>query len=149
MRAVALAASRVAKPIVAGHGGGSLVRLKAEWATIAGPDFAAIAWPEALGRDGALKLRVSPAHALELQHRVPLLIERITLFFGRPIAARVVLVQGALPIAPVVSRRPEPVVSAADSASLAARLAPVGDPDLRESLARLGRAIIAAADRGS
>lgn len=145
MRAVALAVSPVAKPIIAGHGGGSLGRLKAQWAAIAGVEFAAISWPEALGRDGALKLRVVPAHALELQHRMPLVIDRINMFFGRPVASRLVLVQGALPIAPAPPRPREPLVSAADSADLAKQLAPVEDAELREHLARLGRAIIAAA----
>ena len=89
----------IAAPIVARRGGGVLVRLKAEWSAVAGAEMAAQTWPEKLGRDGALKLRVAPGFALELQHRAPLLIERINLFFGRAVVTRLVLVQGTLPLA--------------------------------------------------
>src|SRR5215472_6229347 len=55
-RAVGVAVSKLAAPIVAKRGGGVLVRLKAEWTTIVGADWAAVAWPCALARDGVLKL---------------------------------------------------------------------------------------------
>ena len=89
----------IAAPIVARGGGGVLARLKAEWSAVAGAELAAQTWPEKLGRDGALKLRVAPGFALDLQHRAPLVIERINLFFGRAAVTRLVLVQGPLPLA--------------------------------------------------
>src|SRR6516164_10887193 len=95
--AVGVAASKLAAPIVAQRAGGILVRLKAEWAAIVGPEWAAVTWPTSLGRDGALKLRAASTAALELQHRAPLLIERINLFFGRSVVTRLALVQGSLP----------------------------------------------------
>ena len=103
-RAVGVAVSKLTVPIVARRGGGILVRLKAEWAAIVGPDWAEVSWPAALGRDGVLKLRVAPGAALELQHRAPLIIERINLFFGRAVVTRLALVQGPLPLAPGASR---------------------------------------------
>lgn len=147
MRAVAIAASHVAKPIIVAKGGGTLARLKAEWAVIVGEEFSAVSWPEALSRDGGLRVRVLPGHALELQHRMPLLLDRINTFFGRPVASRLSLMQGAIPLRPPPARIDEPVVSAADSAALEGQLASVGDPELRERLERLGRAVIAAAGR--
>ena len=147
MRAVGGTASRLAAPIVARRGGGALVRLKSAWTEVAGGEFAAVAWPEALGRDGTLKVRVAPAAAVELQHRAPLLLERINLFFGHRAAARLVLVQAPLPL-PVVSRRERAApLSAADAAALEGRLAGIAVPELREALAGLGRLVLPATRR--
>ncbi len=146
MRAIGVAAGRVAAPIVAARGGGTLPRLKANWAAAVGDDIAAVAWPEALGRDGALKLRVAPGFALDLQHRAPLLIERINLFFGRNAIARIVLVQRKLPLAAPPRTVPEPL-NPADQAALDARLGAITDPDLRAALARLGQLVLAGSQR--
>lgn len=143
LRAVGSVAARVAAPIVAQRGGGVLGRLKAEWTAVAGAELAAIAWPEALGRDGALKLRVAPGCALELQHRAPLAIERINIFLGRGVVARLVLVQGPLPIAgPPTPVAPAPL-TADDEKALDARLGGIADPELRAALAGLGRLVLA------
>src|SRR5580765_4598854 len=104
LRAAGIAAAQLAGPIVARHGGGVIGRLKAEWAAVVGAELGATTWPAALGRDGALKLRVASSVALDLQHRAPLVIERINLFFGRSVVARLALVQGPLPLA----TRPRP-----------------------------------------
>jgi len=141
-RAVGVAVSKLAAPIVAKRGGGTLVRLKAEWATIIGADWAAVTWPSALGRDGVLKLRATSTAALELQHRAPLLIERINLFFGRSVVTRLVLVQGLLPLD---SPPREPVVPklAADQVEVLGEwLSGIADPELRAALGRLGHAVI-------
>lgn len=141
LRAIGGAASRVAAPIVARRGGGVLARLKAAWTAAVGNELAAIAWPEALGRDGALKLRVEPVAALELQHRAPLLIERVNLFLGHNAVTRVVLVQGKLPLA-VPPRKASPApATAAEEASLDDRLSAIADPELRAALAGLGRLV--------
>jgi hypothetical protein len=147
LRALGGAAARVAAPILAQRGGsggsgGVLGRLKAEWSAIAGAELAAIAWPEALRRDGALRLRVAPGFALDLQHRAPLAIERINLFFGRDVVARLILVQGPLPLAAPPPPRPAPL-AAVDARSLDARLADIADPALRAALAGLGGLVLA------
>ena len=148
-RAAGLAAARVATPIVARHGGGVLTRLKAEWSAVAGADIAAVTWPETLARGGTLKLRVASARALDIQHRAPLLIERINLFLGRAAVSRLALVQGPLPLPPGRPRRAaEMRLSEPQAAALEARLAAVGDPELRAALAALGRAMIADDDPG-
>ena len=67
-----------------------------------------MSWPATLGRDGVLKLRAAPGAALELQHRAPLIIERINLFFGRAAVTRLALVQGPLPLASGGAGRPVP-----------------------------------------
>ena len=143
MRAIGVAVSKLAAPIVARRGGGVLTRLKAEWGTIIGSDWAEVAWPSALGRDGVLTLRAASGAALEVQHRAPLIIERINLFFGRHVVARLTLVQGPLPLAPA---RGGPIIrplTPSEAAALDARVCEVADPELRAALARLGRAVAA------
>jgi len=141
-RAVGLTVSKLAAPVIAKRGGGILVRLKADWAAIVGPEWALVAWPAALGRDGALKLCTVPAAAVELQHRAPLLIERINFYLGRSAVTRLVLVQGFWPRNPG-PHRPAPRLLAADEAKgLDRRLAEIADPELRAALARLGKAVI-------
>lgn len=141
-RAVGVAVSKLVTPIISKRGGGVLVRLKAHWATIIGDDFASMSWPSALGRDGVLKLRTAPAAALELQHRAPLVIDRINLFFGRPVVNRLILVQGPLPAdSPPTSPELRPL-TANEVARLDSKLAEIADPELRAALARLGKVLI-------
>jgi hypothetical protein len=143
LRAAGIAASRVAAPIVARGGGGVLGRIKAEWAAVVGAELAATTWPEALGRDGALKIRVVSSFALDLQHRAPLVIERINNFFGRSAITRLVLVQGSLPL-PARPRRAPPAPLGADEAkALEARIAQIADPELRAALTGLGHLVLA------
>ena len=148
LRAVGGAVARVAAPIVGRRGGGILGRLKAEWAAVVGPELAALAWPEALGRDGALKLLVASSFALELQHRAPLVIERINLFFGHQAVARLVLLQGTLPLAAAPGPVPAAPLAAEEATALDTRLADIADPELRAALAGLGRLVLAHARRG-
>jgi hypothetical protein len=141
-RAAGASVSRIVGPIVARHGGGVLARLKSDWAALIGPELADTAWPEALGRGGTLKLRVAPHKALEIQHRAPLVIERINLFFGREAVTRLALIQAPLPLpAPARNEASRPL-AAGEAAALGRQLAAVDDPGLREALEGLGRAVI-------
>jgi hypothetical protein len=140
-QAVGVAVSRIARPIVAKRGGAILVRLKAGWSAIIGADLASVTWPSALGRDGVLKLRAASTAALELQHRSPLLIDRINLFFGRSVVTRLVLVQGPAPL-DSLSRQPGvPPFAASEIEGLDERLSGIADPELRTALGRLGNAV--------
>ena len=133
--------SKLAAPIIVKRGGAILVRLKAEWAAIIGTEWAALTWPHSLGRDGALKLRVAPSAALELQHRTPLLIERINLFFGRSVVSRLALVQGLLPLDSTSHEPGVTTLAASEVEGLNERLTGIADPELRAALGRLGNAI--------
>jgi hypothetical protein len=133
--------SRLAAPIVIRRGGGTLVRLKSEWSAIIGPDWAAMTWPCALGRDGALKLRAASMAALELQHRTPLLIERINTFFSRRIVTRLVLVQGPLPVDSPPSGAALHMLAEVGTDVAPDHLSGITHSPLREALARLGRAV--------
>jgi hypothetical protein len=147
LRPIGEAASRIAAPIVVRGGGGVLARLKAAWSAVAGSDLAAQTWPQKLGRDGALRLLVVPGFALDLQHRAPLVIDRINIFFGRAAVTRLVLVQSPMPLAGPGLSGPESRAPAADRAgddasALDSRLAGVDDPELRAALAGLGDLVL-------
>jgi hypothetical protein len=141
-QALGVAVSKLAAPIIAKRGGAILVRLKAEWAAIIGAEWAALTWPHSLGRDGALKLRVAPSAALELQHRTPLLIERINLFFGRSVVSRLSLVQGLLPLDSASHEPGVTGLAAIEVERLEEQLSGIADPELRAALGRLGHAVI-------
>ena len=141
-RAVGVATSKLAAPIIAKQGGGILTRLKAQWGAVVGPDWAAVTWPTALGRGGVLKLRAASGVALEIQHRAPLLIERINLFLGRPAITRLALVQGPLPLALPPMRPLLRPLAPGEIKALDERLFDVTEPELRDALARLGKAVI-------
>jgi hypothetical protein len=141
-RAVGAAVSKLAAPIIIQRGGGILTRLKSDWGTIIGPDWSTATWPTALGRDGVLKLRTASGAAVELQHRAPLLIERINLFFGRSVVTRLALVQGPLPLPPVPTGPAIRPLAACAAMALDKRLSGVADPELRAALAQLARAVV-------
>ena len=142
-RAVGVAVSKLGGPIVAKRGGGVLVRLKTNWPAVVGADWAAVSWPAALARDGSLKLRTASAAALELQHRAPLMIERINVFLGRPAVTRLILVQGPLPLSAAPTGPAPAPLAPGEAAALDERLSDIAGPELRDALARLGRAVIA------
>jgi hypothetical protein len=141
-RAVGVTTSKLAAPIIAKRGGGILTRFKAQWAEIVGSDWAAVTWPTTLSRDGVLKLRAASGAALEIQHRAPLLIERLNLFLGRRAITRLALVQGPLPLALPSGRPPLRPLAPVEIKALDMRLSDVTDPELRDALARLGKAVI-------
>lgn len=134
-----------------GGRGTSLVRLKADWPAVVGPELARTTRPDALlaGRGAragkALRLKVSGAAALEVQHRSSQIVERVNAYFGHRVIDDVRIVQGVISAAPPTrpTPRPDPVVEQA----VAGRTAAVQDPDLRAALTRLG-ARIASGRRG-
>jgi hypothetical protein len=144
--AVGSAVAKLVAPIVRRRGGGLLARCKAEWATIVGAEWSRSSWPVALSRDGALKLRVPSAAALEIQHRAPLLIERVNSHFGRDAVSRLVIQQGTLPARPEAFRPTPRRLAAREEKALEDRLSNIADPELKAALARLGRAVEADRD---
>jgi hypothetical protein len=123
----------------------ALGALLADWSTVVGPDTAAIALPEKLAfpkdrQDSAtLTLRVEPSRALELQHDLPRLVERINGHFGYRAIDRIKLVQGKPTPAPAPAR-PRPTAPA-DEEAIDGLVAGVDDDDLKQRLAALGRAL--------
>jgi len=142
---VAAAAARVAAPLLKKRGLAE-ARIVIEWRTIAGDLVSERSAPERLVRarqgdaGGTLRLRVAGAWALEFQHIAPELIARINAYFGYPAVARIQIVQAPLPAARRAAPRPVALPAEAE-ASLADRAAKIADPELRERVIALGRAL--------
>ncbi|WP_296325199.1 DciA family protein [Reyranella sp.] len=145
-RAIGGLAQKLTSGMAKGRGA-SLVRLKADWPAVVGPELARTTRPDALlaGRGAragkALRLKVAGAAALEVQHRSGQIVERVNAYFGHKVIDDVRIVQGVIPAprpAPRVQRR-DPAVEQA----VASRTAAVEDPGLRAALTRLGARITA------
>jgi hypothetical protein len=122
--------------------------LVTRWTEIVGADIAAhsepvrIQWTRpAAGEEpepGTLVLRVDGPAAIEIQHLVNVICERVNRFMGWRAVARVALRQAPL-------RRREtktaPSANADAAARIAATMPDVVDDELRQALARLGAAI--------
>ena len=154
LRARAGVTPRLTDPLLRKRGfvEGRIVR---DWPLIAGADLASACLPESLSfprgrRDGAtLRLLAAPARALEIQHAMPQLIERVNAHFGWAAVARVAMRQGPLPARPKPRLRAMAALTVAERAGIAEQVAPVADPDLRRRLAALGEAVQAAAKAAS
>ena len=100
-----------------------------------------LTFPKGERRDGSLVLRVRSAFAVELQHMAPQLLERINGYLGYGAVARLKFEQGRLP-------RPRPAallapqgLDPAEEKKLARDLGRIEDPELRQALEGLGRAV--------
>jgi hypothetical protein len=152
LRAIAAEVPKIAGAALGKRGFGE-AQLVAQWPAIIGEEIARGASPEKLSfsrgerRDGTLHLRVAPGMALEIQHREPVLIERINAFFGYRAVARLALKQG--PLSRAAERRAEPPrpLKTEERQRLDHRLAGVEDPALRAALQRLGAAVIGTAKK--
>jgi hypothetical protein len=126
-----------------------------DWPAIAGPYLAArsapekIVYPAGENSEGTLHLKTdSGGLATELQHLEPVLLERVNTYFGYRAVARLKLFQGPLKVR---GREPPPLRSLhlAEEKDLLAHLLAVDDPNLRQALERLGRAVRARHDNGA
>lgn len=120
----------------------------AAWPAVIGNELAKLTAPERItypsGKraGGTLHLRIaSGSIAVELQHMLPLLIERINGYFGYSAVAKVNLIQ-----APIAERREKKTeqrtLDEAGREELAALLANVDDPEIKASLEALGESIL-------
>jgi hypothetical protein len=100
-----------------------------------------LSFPAGGRKNGVLKLRVSSAAALSVQHREPQILERINGFFGYGAVARLALVQGPLLDRARAPQAPRSLTSA-EAAALAGQVSQVSDPGLKSALERLGAAIL-------
>jgi hypothetical protein len=137
--------SLIGKPM--GRRGFAEGGLVAHWPAVVGEEIARqtaplkLAFPRGERREGTLTLRVAGAHATEIQHLVPQILERINGYLGYGAIARLKLEQGRLPKPrPPAMREPGPLLPE-EQAALAAAVERIGDPDLRRALDGLGRAV--------
>ena len=120
-------------------------KLVTEWQQVAGPDLGEatapvkLAFPRGERADATLTIEVVPARAVEIQHVLPQLLERVNAVFGYRAVARIKLVQALPARAPnFVGLRP---LSLGEENELAALTGIVPAGELRDALERLGRAV--------
>jgi hypothetical protein len=122
------------------------VELVTRWAEIAGHGLAAHCFPYRLSAGGAsgatLTLVADDRAALELQHQVPKVIDKINAYFGSIVVSKIKVVAGDIPKADR-PRPPRRSLTAQEEADLVGRVSQISDPELRAALTRLGRHALA------
>ena len=111
-----------------------------------------VVFPRGQRSGGTLHLNVDGgALAVQLQHLEPQIMERINGHFGYRAIDRVRILQRSLPQRKKVAKPPSEAPRPADPEPLSRTVETVTDPELRQALRDLGRAIAArdAADRGN
>ena len=125
--------------------------LKTRWREIVGEALASRSEPVKLvkSRTGGatLELKVAGPVAALVQHQSPLILDRLNLYLGPGVVARLRIVQGPLskPITPTKSaptRRSRVPLDAATERDLAAGLAEARDGPLKDALLKLGREVL-------
>lgn len=151
-RGVADIIGKVLEPVLARKTGMRLDLIKI-WPDIVGESFAKqtrpekIKWPRRSNEDdpfqpAQLIVACEPAVALFFQHEEATVLERLNVFFGFEAIDRIRIVQKPVSIAtkqPTVVEKP---VSAEQRQKMDDMLARIEDPQLRETLARLGSGIL-------
>ncbi|HVY51436.1 MAG TPA: DciA family protein [Devosia sp.] len=99
-------------------------------------------WPRGAGHDGAtLYLRCAPGHALALAHEAPLIAAAVNRYFGYLLVREVRLSAAPFESPPPAVRSsgpPEPEALRAAAEAVGG----VADPELKDALAALGRAVL-------
>ena len=122
-----------------------LADLLDHWADVVGPQFAEHTAPIKViagkgQQDGTIQIAISAGFARIWQHAEPQLLARINDYLGgAPRITRVALKHQSRPAAPPVKRR---AVGAATRKQLSENLDGVENPALRDSLERLGLALL-------
>lgn len=135
--------NRIVKPVYQ-QNGFSEHRLLTEWSKVVGADLARYSAPKKLvfpkgKRDqGTLHISVFPGRALELQHMLPIILERIASYFGYNAVQKLVFTQDAA-ARPALKKKSKPIAAGEPQVTQAVALCE--DADLRAVLASLGTAI--------
>jgi hypothetical protein len=120
-------------------------KLVTDWAAIVGPDLGKatqplkLTFPRNERTDATLTIDVIPARAIEVQHMMPQLLERVNTVFGYRAVATIKMVQRPPNRATSLANlRP---LSPTEETDLTALTSLVPDGELRSALERLGRAV--------
>jgi hypothetical protein len=120
-------------------------KLVTDWRLIVGAELGEatapvkLAFPKGQRTDATLTIDIVPARAIEAQHSLPQLIERVNAVFGYRAVARIKLVQRP-PTRPTPMANLRPL-SPVEESDLIALTAIVPDGELRDALEVLGRAV--------
>lgn len=152
-RSVSEVLGSVLEPVIKRRTGMTLDLLKA-WPAIAGEEFAKttkpekINWPRRAHEDdpfqpATLVVACEPSAALFFQHEQAVIVERANVYFGFEAIKRVQIVQK--PVIEGVKGKvdTEAPLSVSDEQRLQHMLDEIDDPNIKDTLAKLGRGIIA------
>jgi len=120
-----------------------------QWSDIAGPGMAKSTLPLKItyGREkgeriGILHLLVEPAAALQVQHQIPVLIEKIKIFYGHQPIERITLIQGLKPTARTREGDQKSAPNPEAARTMETWTKTMKDMGLKTSLIRLGEQIL-------
>jgi len=120
-------------------------KLVTDWPLIVGADLGQVtapvklAFPRGERTDATLTIDIVPARAIEVQHSMPQLLERVNAVFGYRAVARIKLVQRPpTRMPPMANLRP---LSPVEESQLVELTQAVPDGELRAALESLGRAV--------
>jgi len=103
-----------------------------------------ISWPRRIGdappEPATLILRVEGAFSLDIQHQIPVIIERVNTRYGWRCIGKIVIKQGPLHKTP--ARKPRPAASREAVLEAEKCVGTIEDQGLREALVRLGSGIL-------
>ena len=125
---------------------GTLIR---QWKDIAGPNLSRSTLPlkmtfgkEKGERIAILHLLVEPAAAIEVQHQIPVLIEKIKIFYGNQAVSRIHLIQGTGTASPRPKTELNKPLSTAQEKTLGEWKEAMKGSGLKDSLIRIGEQIL-------
>ena len=129
-----------------GFAEGAVIR---HWREIAGDKLARTTLPLRLSyrrgkkdEGSTLYLLADAGAALEVQHQIPLLIEKLNLFYGYPAVARIAIRQGALPRPGTALKKSAQPLDAETQGRLDRLTGKTKDADLKDALDRLGSEVL-------
>lgn len=150
-RAVSEIVGKVLEPVLARRTGMTLDLMRA-WPELVGDEFRdttrpeKIDWPRRAHEDDPFKpatlvVACENQAALFFQHEQAPLMERINVFFGFEAIGRIRILQKAVMTEKKSEPAMTPKVSQADATRLASILDEIDDPDLKETLQKLGQGV--------
>ncbi|CAO3404042.1 DUF721 domain-containing protein [Azospirillum palustre] len=139
---------------VLGKRGLAFGALITDWPSIVGQQLSLrtapdkLSFPRGKREEATLHIRAMGAIALELQHLEPQIIERINSFFGYRAVAKIKLIHAALPSSPSPVVRPR-ALTMDEEIGITTTTATVEDEELRATLERFGRSLMARPKRAA
>ena len=151
-RSVSEIVGKVLEPVLARRTGMTLDLIKA-WPDLVGEEFRKttrpekINWPRRAHEDDPFKPAIlvvacENSAALFFQHEQAAILERVNVFFGFEAIGRITILQKAVVKTKLDKKDKSAKVTKNDELRLAAILEEIDDPDLKETLAKLGRGVL-------
>ncbi|MEE2955808.1 MAG: DciA family protein [Pseudomonadota bacterium] len=146
-RALAAVLPKVAEPTLRERGFAA-AEIITHWLLILGPTLARqciperVSYPKSNQNERVLFIRTSGSAALEIQHQIPIIIERINTYFGFKAVTKISIVQSQLLIKPKIQpKEVRNVVNKQSTLKIEADLTKIETKELNHALKRLAKTI--------